>query len=258
MGNAEIGKTSDEKTPGIYRQTRTFSWPTSIVPVYRLPLSVVTSPAVIDLLGVLAYGELVAFERTAADASLAPTLEDKTILAQMAAAEFAHYQQISAHLTSLGSDPVVAMQPFVEPLDQFHNTLTPRDWLEGLLKAYVGDGIANDFYREISAHMDSPTADLVAEVLSDVGHADFAIERIRSAIAQDPKVSGRLALWGRRLMGEMISQATLVAASRPALQELFLRPPASETNVSATELTAMVNRLTVGHAKRMDVLGLAS
>ena len=56
------------------RQTRTFSWPTSIVPVYRLPLSVVTSPAVIDLLGVLAYGELVAFERTAADAKLAPNL----------------------------------------------------------------------------------------------------------------------------------------------------------------------------------------
>ena len=68
------------------RQTRTFSWPALIVPVYRLPLSVVTSPAVVDLLGVLAYGELVAFERTAADASLAPTLEDKAALARMAAA----------------------------------------------------------------------------------------------------------------------------------------------------------------------------
>jgi hypothetical protein len=56
----------------------------------------------------------------------------------------------------------------------------------------------------------------------------------------------------------MISQATLVAGSRPALQELFLRPPAGETAMTATELTAMVNRLTVGHAKRMDVLGLAS
>jgi hypothetical protein len=240
------------------RQTRTFSWPTSIVPVYRLPLSVVTSPAVIDLLGVLAYGELVAFERTAADASLAPTLEDKSALAQMAAAEFAHFEQISAHLTSLGSDPIAAMQPFVSALNQFHNTLTPRDWLEGLLKAYVGDGIANDFYREISSHMDSETAKLVTEVLSDVGHAEFAVERIRTAIQQDPKVAGRLALWGRRLMGEMISQATLVAGSRPALQELFLRPPAGETAMTATELTAMVNRLTVGHAKRMDVLGLAS
>jgi hypothetical protein len=193
----------------------------------------------------------VAFERTAADASLAPTLEDKSALAQMAAAEFAHFEQISAHLTSLGSDPIAAMQPFVSALNQFHNTLTPRDWLEGLLKAYVGDGIANDFYREISSHMDSETAKLVTEVLSDVGHAEFAVQ-------QDPKVAGRLALWGRRLMGEMISQATLVAGSRPALQELFLRPPAGETAMTATELTAMVNRLTVGHAKRMDIIGLAS
>jgi hypothetical protein len=28
--------------------------------------------------------------------------------------------------------------------------------------------------------------------------------------------------------------------------------------MTATELTAMVNRLTVGHAKRMDIIGLAS
>ena len=240
------------------QQTRTFSWPPVIVPVYRLPLSVVTSPAVIDLLGVLAYGELVAFERTAVDASLAPTLKDKAALAQMAAAEFAHFEKISAHLTSIGADPIAAMQPFVTPLNQFHITLTPRDWLEGLLKAYVGDGIANDFYREISSHMDAETAKLVTEVLSDVGHAEFAVERIKAAIEQDPKVAGRLALWGRRLMGEMISQATLVAGSRPALQELFLRSPSGEAAITSTELTAMVNRLTVGHAKRMDVLGLAS
>jgi hypothetical protein len=240
------------------RQTRTFSWPALIVPVYRLPLFVVTSPAVIDLLGVLAYGELVAFERTAVDASLAPTLEDKAALAQMASAEFAHFEQLSAHLTSLGADPIAAMQPFVLPLDQFHNTLTPRDWLEGLLKAYVGDGIANDFYREISSHMDTETATLVTKVLSDVGHAEFAVQRIRTAIEQDPKIAGRLALWGRRLMGEMISQATLVAGSRPALQELFFARSADETPKTATDLTAMVNRLTVSHAKRMDVLGLAS
>jgi hypothetical protein len=150
------------------------------------------------------------------------------------------------------------MQPFMEPLNQFHNSLTPRDWLEGLLKAYVGDGITNDFYREISAHIATETANLVSEVLADVGQASFSIDRIRQAIALDPKVSGRLALWGRRLMGEMISQATLVAATRPALQELFLRPSGSDAATSATELVVMVNRLTVGHAKRMDVLGLAS
>ncbi len=40
--------------------------------------------AVIDLLGVLAYGELMAFERLAADVSLSPTIDDKTQLAAMA------------------------------------------------------------------------------------------------------------------------------------------------------------------------------
>ena len=28
------------------------------------------------------------------------------------------------------------------------------DWLEGLVKAYVGDGIAPDFYREIATYVD--------------------------------------------------------------------------------------------------------
>ena len=43
--------------------------------------------AVIDLFGVLAYGELTAFERLAADAAMAPSIDDKAALAGMATAE---------------------------------------------------------------------------------------------------------------------------------------------------------------------------
>ena len=43
--------------------------------------------AVVDLLGVIAYGEISAFERLAEDAKLAPTLQDKVALASMASAE---------------------------------------------------------------------------------------------------------------------------------------------------------------------------
>jgi phage tail protein X len=39
--------------------------------------------AVVDLLGVLAYGELSAFVRLAADAALAPTIADEAQLAEM-------------------------------------------------------------------------------------------------------------------------------------------------------------------------------
>ena len=48
-----------------------------------------------DLLGVLAYGELTAFERLASDAQYAPTVKDKAALGTMAVAEFGHFQRLS-------------------------------------------------------------------------------------------------------------------------------------------------------------------
>lgn len=212
-----------------------------------------TSPAVIDLLGALAYGELVSYERITADAVIAPTLGDQVALAGIAAVKFGHFQKLASRLEELGADPVVVMQPFVEPINQLHENLAPRDWLEGLLKVYVGDGIVADFYRELSTQMAPDVAELVEEVLGDSGHDAFAIKRIQEAIAEDGKVAGRLALWGRRLMGEMISQATLVSAARPELHTLFLDAARDADNMSG-----LLNRLTVGHARRMDVLKLAS
>jgi len=213
----------------------------------------VTSPAVIDLLGALAYGELVSYERITADAVIAPNLADQVELAAIAAVEYSHFHKLTTRLEELGADPVAVMQPFVEPINQLHENLAPRDWLEGLLKIYVGDGIVADFYRELSTQMAPDIAELVEEVLGDSGHDAFAIKRIKEAIAEDGKVAGRLALWGRRLMGEMISQATLVSAARPELHTLFLDAARDADNMSG-----LLNRLTVGHARRMDVLKLAS
>ena len=45
---------------------------------------------------------------------------------------------------------------------------------------------------------------------------------VREAIAADPRVAGRLALWGRRLVGEVLSQAQRVAAERDALSNLLV------------------------------------
>mgnify|MGYP000977459898 FL=1 len=123
--------------------------------------------AVIDLLGVIAYGEISAFERLAEDAKLAPTLEDKVAIVSMATAEFAHVARLNERLTELGADPFEAMAPFREPLDRFHEYTAPDDWYEGLIKAYVGDGLANDFYREIAAYLDPGTRDLVLASLED-------------------------------------------------------------------------------------------
>ena len=57
--------------------------------------------AVVDLLGALAYGELMAFSQLAADAESAPSPRDKAEVARLAVTEFLHYEQIVARLEKL-------------------------------------------------------------------------------------------------------------------------------------------------------------
>ncbi|WP_049573377.1 ferritin-like fold-containing protein [Streptomyces sp. SBT349] len=212
--------------------------------------------AVVDLLGALAYGELAAFERLADDAKLAPTLGDKAALARMAAAEFQHFEQLTERLRRIDEDPTAAMEPFASALEDFHRLTAPSDWLEGLVKAYVGDAIAADFYREVAARLDSDTRSLVLGVLDDTGHASFAVEKVRAAIEAEPPVGGRLALWARRLMGEALSQAQRVVADRDALSTMLVGGVADGFDLA--EIGRMFSRITEAHTRRMAALGLSA
>jgi hypothetical protein len=217
---------------------------------------------VLDLLGLLAYAELVAFFRLSDDAALAPSLADKAALGQMAVAEFGHFQLLCGRLSRMGADPDQAMAPFVAALDGFHARTAPADWLEGLVKAYVGDGIAADFYRAVAELVDPESRALVLDVLADTGHAEFVIARVRAAIEHDPQVAGRLALWARRLVGEALAQAHRVAAEREPLARLLARGDQGSSGGKAVgqlgEIARMFARLTDTHAQRMAALGLAN
>jgi tRNA-(MS[2]IO[6]A)-hydroxylase (MiaE)-like len=213
----------------------------------------VINDGVIDLLGLLAYASLVAFFRLADDASLAVALADKADLADLAVTQFGHFQVLRERITQLGAEPGDAMRPFVEPVDAFHARTSPADWLEGLVKAYVGDGIAADFYRTIAQLLDEPTRTLVLEALGDSGRAEFVIKRVREAIAADPAVAGRLALWARRLVGEALSQAQRVAAEREPLARLL----AGGSTGQLGEIGRMFATLADSHSQRLAALGLA-
>ncbi len=210
-------------------------------------------PGVVDLLGMLAYASLVAFFRLTDDAALAVSLADKAALAQMAVAEFGHFQLVRHRIQELDLEPAEVMHPFVAAIDEFHARTEPADWLEGLVKAYVGGGIAADFYCTVAELLDHRTRTLVLEVLEDTGHAEFAVARVREAIKADPRVAGRLALWARRLVGEALGQAQRVAAEREPLARLLAGGEVNQLG----QVGRMFAQLTDAHAHRMAALGLA-
>jgi hypothetical protein len=207
--------------------------------------------AVIDLLGLVAYGELQAFDRMAADARLAPDLHRRAVLSEMAAVEIVNYRRLAERLAELGVEPGRAMQPFVEALQRYHDSTEPKDWLEAVTKAYVGDAIADDFFREVAAFLAEPDRRLVLEVLHDSRYDEFAADEIRAAIAADPRVANRLSMWARRLVGEGLSQASRLAGERVALTTLIVQGSADQAAVQA-----LFRRLTAAHTARMSAVGL--
>ncbi|MEU0500057.1 ferritin-like fold-containing protein [Nocardia sp. NPDC005998] len=206
---------------------------------------------VVDLFAVLAYGEISAFYRLAEEAKLSPTLRGKVAVAKMAAAEMRHFETLESALAERGVDIFDAMAPFVRALDAYHDSTDPSTWLESMVKFYVGDGIAADFYTEIAGALSPEVAAVVRDVLAETSHSEFVVEEVRRAVATSRSERDRLTLWGRRLLGEAITQAQYVMAQRDELTELVLSATGDLNGIAA-----LFERMQASHAERMAVLGI--
>src|SRR3712207_8167647 len=88
----------------------------------------------------------------------------------------------------------------------FPYTTLFRSWYEGLVKAYVGDGMAADFYREIAAYLDPRTRDLIIASLTDAGQSRFRSEEHTSELQSRQYLVCRLLLEKKKNKGTQRTQ----------------------------------------------------
>ena len=82
-------------------------------------------------------------------------------------------------------------------------------------------------------------------------NAAFAVAEVRRSVAANRQERDRLTLWGRRLLGEAITQAQYVMAQRDELTDLVITATGDLNNIAA-----LFDRMQISHAARMAVLGL--
>jgi hypothetical protein len=208
-------------------------------------------PGVTELFALLAYGEVAAFYRLTEEARMAPNLRGRINMASMAAAEMSHYELLKDALDRRGVDIVPAMTRYASALENYHRLTTPSTWLEALVKTYIGDALAADFYLQIADALPGEVADVVRGVLAETGHSQFVVAEVRAAVTASDRQRHRLALWSRRLLGEAITQAQYVLADHDELVDLVMAG-----GEGLAQIAEFFDRLQQTHQSRMQELGL--
>ncbi len=214
------------------------------IAVARVELEDLTPPTKVYL-GQLGYLTLILFENLSRAVILAPTTESKTSLSRATAEVLEAHECLITEMRGAGIDPVAAMEPFRAELDDFLRRTQGADWPETLVTCYLTGGFLTDFFTGLAAGLPSGLSHRVSLLLDIDKGQDALVAELRAAIEASPRLASRLAMWGRRLVGDTM----LVARSSLAIGGEL---PGEE------RIEPVFTELISAHTRRMDVLGLTA
>lgn len=193
-----------------------------------------------------AYLQLSTFETLSKAMISSPSMATKTALSTVANTVLDRHHALTAELEREGHNPAEAMQPYADSVDAFHERTESSDWAEVLMTAYVVSGILDDCFVQLAGGLPADYPERMRELLGGDDVTDLLADILGRHIEENPTLASRLALWGRRLVGD-----TLLVARSAADIPL-------ETTADDERLEPVFTHLVADHTRRMDNLGLTA
>jgi hypothetical protein len=163
----------------------------------------------------------------------------------------------------LGFDVTDSMDPFTERVDTFHSRTAGIDWYESVIKIYLVSGLLDDFYGRLAAGLNKELREAVEKALSDKTFEKFAKRVLVEGMAGNPQLESRLALWGRRLMGDVLLEVRAAFDNRKLAgidkaSKLTLEQERKVNLESYSKIEPLVTEMIAAHSLRMDAVGLTA
>ena len=204
------------------------------------------TPEVSPYLGQAAYFELSMFESLAGAVTTAPNLAAREGLSAAAGRALSKHHGLINEIRRRGGEPAGEMAPFAPALDRYRQQITGADWYETLLSCYLAGGLLEDFFIRLSDGLPGDVGPRTAQLLGEHGGTEVLVHELKAAIAADPTLASRLAMWGRRLVGDTL----LIARSAMPLSAL--------EHAEQSRIEPVFTELIAAHTRRMDGLGLTA
>ena len=204
------------------------------------------TPGLLHFLGQAAYLQLALFENLSRAVSNAPTAEAKDTLSHVAALSLTKHHGLTDLIRRHGSQPGPVMEPFTDGIDDFQRRTLGSDWSEALMSCYLTAGFLDDFFSALGEGLPKDYAERVSAVLDTDDGAEDLAALLRTQIEANPRLASRLAMWGRRLIGDtmLVARSALATSANHAKDEERIEPVFTE--------------LIAAHTRRMDGLGLTA
>ncbi|GAA1791421.1 ferritin-like fold-containing protein [Agromyces lapidis] len=204
-------------------------------------------PEPVPFLGQAAYIQLEFFESLSTAVIGAPSMRSKEGLSAAAGVALRRHHELIAELRHLDVEPEAVMVPFAPATDRLGESTAGADWHELLLGVHVTSGMLDDYFSRLAAGLPTGLSTRVRGILAGGGIGEVLDAELRAAIAAEPGLADRLALWGRSIVGDTL----LIARSA-------LRASDSADRTAGDRVEPVFTELIAEHTRRMDALGLTA
>jgi hypothetical protein len=207
-------------------------------------------PDPVALLGQAAYLQLAWFETATAVAGRASDLTARETLTRIAAVILQKHHDLVDLIRERGADAAEVMRPYTAEVERYRRRLGDTGWHESVLTLHLATGLLDDFFARLAATVPGQGAAIAAILDREIGH-DALVALLRDAVGADRRLTSRLALWGRRLVGDTLLLArAAVATARTA--------DGRDTTTDDVRVDPVLTDLIAAHTRRMDELGLTA
>lgn len=212
--------------------------------------------ATVELLGAVTYGQLRAFQVTAAAIAVAPDARSADQLADFAVREHEAYVVLRDHLVAETDLAAAVIDRQKTVFDAYFDAVPVDDWRSACVFFTVGLPIAADFSREVAPTLESRTADVVVRALAErAPFEEWALQQLQDQMGTEDDVAAV-----RHLVADMLGRALTgyqgAMADTDALQVLLLQAGETEDDEGEALVRRVAVRVLEEHRRRMHALGI--
>lgn len=214
--------------------------------------------AVITALGGLSqsrFMSLAAWEQDETDE------RERLRLRRLAAESVEDEDIVLGQLTAAGMPLDDAVAATNKLLAEFRGRLECSTWWEHALVQVIGYSALDDVLRIFARGSSKKVTDTIDRLLPADDGVDYLLMRIPASPDAGEHLQSLMALWGRRIIGEVIVTVRSWLTQAPPLRGVTFEAMQVISDVEAhrvDELEWLLARVTADHARRMGRLGLAA